>query len=770
MFITSRLNPLVRALALVCALYLPSHAQAQAQRVAGVVLDQAGAPVAGAEVSLGNGSRAASSVTTGADGRFSFAVGPGASGTLTVQAQGFAPYRRELRAGSAEGTNLRIVLEPAPVAEQVTVTAMRAETRLSETAASVMVLSARELGTTAAATLDDALRQSPGFSLFRRSGSRTANPTSQGVSLRGVGASGASRAVVLDDGIPISDPFGGWIYWGRVPRESVERVEILRGGASDLYGSAALGGVINILTQRPRATGLSLDASYGNQQTPDASLSASVRLGQWGARLAAEAFETKGYVLVDKDERGRIDRPAGGRHTTLDLMLERAFSDQRRAFLRGAIFDESRQNGSPLQTNETYIRQLSAGLDWGTERWGSFSARLYGGPQVYDQVFTAIAADRNSETLTRRQRVPAQSIGVLSQWSRAAGARAVLVAGFDGREVRGASDELVYGGGRATSLVGAGGRERAFGLFAQNLVRVTSRAILTVGARFDRWRNYDARSTTQRLTPPLTTTVINFPDRTETALSPRASVLLKATASLSFTIAGYRAFRAPTLNELYRAFRVGDVLTLANENLRAERLAGGEAGAILTPFGGRARLRSVFFWSEITRPIANVTLAVTPALITRQRQNLGRTRSRGLELEGETRLTQHWSLSAGYLLTDAVVRRFPANTSLEGLWIPQVPRHQLTFQAQYTNPATVTLGLQGRASGAQFDDDQNLFRLDKYLTLDALVLRRLARNLDMFVAAENLFNQRYEIGRTPVTTLGPPRLIRLGIRLRLGSR
>src|SRR5437867_7540150 len=101
--------------------------------------------------------------------------------------------------------------DPVPKTQDtITVTATRTPTRLSDTPASVVVMSRQTIAATAAPTVDDALRQVPGLALFRRSGSRTANPTSQGVSLRGVGASGASRALVLDDGIPPNDAFGGW--------------------------------------------------------------------------------------------------------------------------------------------------------------------------------------------------------------------------------------------------------------------------------------------------------------------------------------------------------------------------------------------------------------------------------------------------------------------------------------------------------------------------------------------------------------------------------
>jgi outer membrane receptor protein involved in Fe transport len=765
-----------RALALLCALCLQSHAAQQSlavtPRLEGVVRDQAGAPVAGAEVVLSDDSHALRT-STDEGGRFSFtpATLTGAE-TLAVRARGFASYERRLGARGVGETLFEIVLSPAPLAEALTVTATRTETRLGETAASVVVLSDAELEATAAATLDDALRQQvPGFQLFRRSGSRTANPTSQGVSLRGVGASGASRAVVLADGIPLNDPFGGWVYWGRVPREGVSRVEVLRGGASALYGSDALGGAVQLITRRPQqAPQASLELSYGSQRTPDASLYAAARRGLWGASLAAESFATDGYVPVERAARGLTDVPADSRRASLVLTLERALEDRGRAFVSGSLYGESRANGTRLQTNRTHLRQLSAGVDWRTHGAGEFQARVYGGTQVFDQTFTAVADDRNSETLTRLQRVPAQFTGASAQWSRALGTRLALVAGAEAREVRGASDEIAYVRGAPTAFVGAGGRERSQGLFLQGSARVTPKTFLTATARADRWRNYAAFEATRPIAATSPAALRVFHDRAESSFSPRLSLLHKLTGRVSLFASGGRAFRAPTLNELYRSFRVGEVLTLANSDLSAERLAGGEAGAGVSALGGRLDARGAFFWAEVTRTVANVTVAQTPALITRQRQNLGRTRSRGFEFDAEARPSKRLVLSAGYAFTDARVVSFPPNASLEGLLIPQIPRSVFTFRARYLPTAKVTLGLQGRASSAQFDDDQNRLPLASYFTLDALASKRLSRHADIFAAAENLFNQRYDIGRTPVRTLGAPLFVRVGLRLRFGAR
>lgn len=757
-----------------CALWLllcptQSHAQTFKHRLEGIVRDQAGAPIAQAEITLQSGSGIAAQARTGDDGRFGVDAKLEPETMVSVRAQGFAIFESRLGQLQANSTALEIVLAPASIAERVSVTATRTETRLADTPASIVSLSQAELTTTAATTLDDALRQVPGFSLFRRSGSRTANPTTQGVSLRGTGASGASRAIVLADGVPLNDPFGGWVYWSRIPRTAVNHIEVLRGGASHLYGSAALGGVVNIFTREPSTPVLLFESSYGNQQTANASLFAAALKDPWSASISAEIFQTDGYITVDKDERGVVDVPANSRNAVASLTIGRKLSETAKVFARVSTFGEARSNGTPLQTNRTHLRQFGAGFDWQSAEAGSFTARAYGGTQVFGQNFSAVNPDRSLETLTRVQRVPAQSLGFSAQWSRAVLKRQTLIAGLEAREVRGNSDEIVFAAGRPSSLVGAGGRERALGLFFEDIARLTKSIFVTIGARVDRWRNYDALSVTR----PLLTALANintFPDRDETAFSPHLSVLYKPAENLSLYASMSRAFRQPTLNELYRSFRVGDVLTLSNENLRAERLTGGETGIRVNSFNQKLNLRAAFFWTEMTRPVANVTLTVAPGLITRQRQNLGRTRSRGVEIEGEAHVTNRLTISGGYLLADATVLSFPANRALEGLLIPQVARHQLTFQARYVNPSLITFGFQGRAHGAQFDDDQNRFRLEKYFTLDALASRRITRHLEGFAAFENIFNQRYSVGLTPVRTVGAPRLMRFGIRLRLGTR
>src|SRR5919106_1385610 len=220
---------------------------AEAARVAGVVVDSSGAPVPGATVTAGP-----ASMVTGDDGRFDLADAPDGSVAIRVTAPGFAVATLTVE-GNTDGA--RVVLQPAPLVDEVVVTASRGAERLS-TAAGTTVLTSAELLNSAAGALDDALRNTPGVSLFPRPSSRVSNPTPQGVTLRGVSGSGASRTMVLADGLPLNDPFGSWVYWNRIPQAAIDRIEVVRGATGDLYGADALGGVVQVLTFPPGRTRL----------------------------------------------------------------------------------------------------------------------------------------------------------------------------------------------------------------------------------------------------------------------------------------------------------------------------------------------------------------------------------------------------------------------------------------------------------------------------------------------------------------------------------
>lgn len=746
---------------------------AQGTRVEGVVRDATGGSVPNAQVELRAGPYSAA-VSTDPSGAFVFESVPETSGTLSVSAKGLKQVQQGWSAAVGAPVHIEIVLEPLPLAQQIIVTAARTETRLSDSPIGVTQLTRDDLQATPALTLDDALRQIPGFNFFRRSSGRTAALGTHSVSLRGLGATSAGRTLVLEDGIPLNDPFSSSHYWDRVPAESVASVEVAQEGASSLYGSDALGGVVQFLTRPARPAGISLETSYGNQNTPDLSLWAGGQAGRWESTFAGEVFHTDGYILVPESFRGSVDTPAYSKHGTADLMIGRKMGTQSEIFARGWFFDDSHLNGTPDQRNDIRLGQGALGANLQLGGVGALTLRFYGDAQTWHQGFSSVATDRNSEILTNRQTVPAQGVGGSAVWSRSVGKRQTLVAGFDEHEEIGHSNEILFTGVAQTHTRStfSGGHQRTVGFFGEDLIQMAPGWMLTVSARFDRWRNFDAFSQcvafAQSCAPPALTL---FPDRSYDTFSPRATLLHQMNSHVSWSGSVYRAFRAPTLNELYRSFRQGNTLTNGNPDLRAERLTGGEAGVDVNGFNRRLEVRGVFFFNEIIDPVANVTLMTTPSLITRQKQNLGRTSAPGFEIDATARITNRFQLSGGYQYVDATVISSPGQTpSLVGRWIAQVPHNSLTFQARYDNPSHISVSAYGRMSGTQFDDDQNQFLLGRFFALDVMASHQIRSGAEFFVAVENLLNEQYATAATPVPQLGLPIAARCGVRFQFPKR
>lgn len=736
----------------------------QKRTLRGNIQDSSRAAIAGATVTLQQENVRRSTVSS-AGGTFTFTDLSDDSAELTITATGFAPLRKSIASGTRD-EDLSVVLEPETLSTQIEVTASRTPLPATETPDSVQILSTTQITTSGSLEVDDILRQIAGFDLFRRSSSRTSNPTTQGISMRGMGSSGASRALILFDGLPVADPFGGWVNWSQIPREAVQDAEIVRGGASDLYGGQALSGVVQMFTKVPQATDADLDVSYGNQSTPNVSGYLGHDFGKWLVSGAAEYFRTAGYTPIEPQQRGFVDNAASSLHRTGELELQRQLSDKSRVFLRGLGYDDSRHNGTIIEINRTRTWQVASGLDWEGSA-GLFQARGYGGTEDYHQTFASVAADRNSETLARVQEVPSRFWGLSTQYSRNLGTRNTLLAGAEYSQVTGDSQDEIFTVSVPSSLVDAGGLDRTIGVYVEDIAHLSDRWVLTGVARFDDWQTINGFSNTTAL-PLRKLTLTPFADRSETSFDPKLGTRYRINDAISFRVSAYRSFRSPTLNELYRSFRLGNTLTDANPLLRAERLTGVEGGPSETLVHGKVNLHEGIFWAEVHRPVESVTLSSTPSLITRLRENLGSTRAIGAEAQADWAIAKTIDVAAQYQFVSAEVTSNPANPALIGLQVPEVPQNEFTFQARYANPRFFTVAFQGRSTSSAFDDDQNTLPLGSYFKLDAYVSRRINSYVDLYAAGENLLNQHFVVARTPTVTLGSPFVGRIGVQLHLG--
>jgi outer membrane receptor protein involved in Fe transport len=737
---------LLLLLILLCGSAVPPVCKAQRlARFSGTVVNEQGSGITHAEIA---GASNAILGVTADDGSFSFENESQSAITIKVSALAYEP----LMVTISPGLHARVVLQRQ--LERIVVTAYRSPLDTLDSPASTRLVSRQQLQEAATPALDGKLRQVPGLELFRRSSSLVANPTSQGISLRGLGSTAASRTLVVSDDVPLNDPYGGWIHWEEMPELAVRSVEVVRGGASDLYGSSAIGGVINILPVKPEQNLFALTTGYGSESTTANSLLASLKRGPWGGLIAGGILGTDGYTLVAPDMRGPVDENSNVHSQNGLVDLERTIRNSDRVFLHGSGFNEARDNGTPIQKNGTRLWRYSAGVDW-----SQLTLRLFGSTEHYRQTFSSIGPNRASEIQTRYAEDPADELGAAAHWRQPVGAKVVILVGADTHDLRASDNEVLFTGAKGFQNTAA--RQRQTGVYGEALA-TPAKWTLSASGRVDHFSNFDAEQWTQR-------GATTFPSFSETVFDPRLGISRRITTNIALNASGFRAYRAPTENELYRTGQVSQQTTLPNPNLRSERATGWETGFQANIPRWQSMLRMSYFWTLVNRPITALTLLTTPTSTLLMRENLGQIESRGISIDYEAHPFSWAAITGGYQYADATVTSYTQQPQLVGNWIPQVARNMATTQVRVSNARIGALSLQARISGRQFDDDANNYLLHSYFRLDAYASHEFGRHVEFFAAGENLFDRAIEVGKTPILTLGTPQVARFGLRLRFGE-
>ena len=657
-----------------------------------------------------------------------------------------------------------VLVAPARADETIEITDLRAPRLPSDDPAAVSVLERSDIERTPLVTTDDVIRLVPSVAMFRRSSSLTADPTSQGLNLRGVGPSAVARALVLRDGIPLNDPFGGWVYWRAVPTGSIERIEIQPSGAT-LFGNFGLGGAVGISSRSILQRSVEASALGGSFGTFRGAVRGTERIGDLGIEVDAERLRSDGFVPISEEDRGAVDHAAASEHVSAGLRLEHERGGSRLGAF-GRVFDEDLDAGTQFTT--AGVRTLTYGASWQvTQGRQRVDVTAFAGHQQFDQTRARVTPDRASAALSSAQETPSNNQGASAMWTRRLGAKHTLQLGADAMRVSGtATDRITPAMVTDEAVVerAAGGEQRFLGVFAQDSIQATSSLELGAAVRIDGWQQRDGERRIARASGETMTT--GFDDRNELQLSPRLGALYHVDGQLAMRGSVYRAFRAPTLNELYRPFQVGTVLTAANADLAPEILWGGELGPQV--IAGTLVARATAFYNRMTDPITNATLATpAPDGAMRMRQNLGRARVAGLQLEASWRPREAWVLTGGYTCVDAKVTEGPEE--LVGKRLAQDPKHRATGSIGFDDRAIGTFAAEVRYVSRQFEDDLNTLPMGGVVLVDLLARRHVAYGISAFASAINVFDRRYIVGRAGVDTIGQPRTILVGLAFATGS-
>lgn len=637
-----------------------------------------------------------------------------------------------------------------------------------DAAYSNIIIDRDRLNNAASGRAEDVLRDVAGLQQFRRSDSRSANATAQGVTLRGLGGNASSRALVLLDGVPQGDPFGGSVTFPALNLARIGAVQVTRGGGSGVAGPGALAGTISLSSIGPEVTGSSAALSYGSRDAIEAGGVVSGTLGSGFAFIAANYARGDGFIPIIASQRGAADRPARYEQASLAARAVVPIGDtELQASLSG--FTDRRDRGLAFTRNgsdgaDASLRLVSDG------RW-AWEALAYVQVRAFMSQASSVDAARATSTQTLDQfNIPSTGIGARFELRPPVGENIELRIGGDARRVSGTTREFfTFVSGAPTRGRIAGGESDTVGAFAETSATFGA-LTLTGGGRIDFYTIRNGRLFENTLGTGATLRSDRFATRRGNEPTARAGIAYALTPTLNLRSAAYLGWRLPTLNELYRPFRIGADATGANAALKTERVRGVEAGIGWQPFDG-AKLSATLFTNRLEDAIANVTIArgpgnfpgvgfVSAAGVFRQRQNLDAIRSNGVEIDASV-TAGDWRAQASYAYTVAVVRSSGIAVGLSGLRPAQVARHN----------ASATLGWQGasltaRYVGPQFEDDQNLRRLRSAVTLDGALNLPLTRGFGLSMRAENITNARIEAGisATGVIERASPRTFWFGLR------
>ncbi len=567
---------------------------------------------------------------------------------------------------------------PEPPQTTIVVTGTALPEPTIERAYSVEQFDRRRIEQSPTHDLGQLLKEVPGLILFRRSDARSGHPTSQGITLRALGGNASSRALLILDGVPQTDPFGGWVNWPAYDPASLGEVRVIRGGGSVANGPGALAGTIDMVSRSD--PGLSGELAGGSRGSLEAGGQARLALGQGLLSMSGRVARSDGFVPVTDATRGPADERAPYRNWTGRgrWVLPVGGATELQANLSG--FHDWRTRGTEFSANRTNGADASLRLV-GRGRW-QWSALGYWQWRNLRSSFASVSPGRAvAARVALQDSVPSHGIGGSFELRPPMPDDIELRFGADARRTDGESRELFsFASGEPTRRRIAGGESWTGGMFGEMSAEFGP-VTLSGGARLDHWRISDGRLLEKMLATDAVLRDESHASRHGWLPTARVGATASLGGGFGFRSAAYLGWRMPTLNELFRPFRAGLDATAANAELDPEKLAGAEAG--LDYRTGPLRLSLTAFANRLNDAIANVTLGEGPGLFPevgfvpsggqfRQRQNLDAVDVQGLEGSAEW-LRGPWALRAGVSLTRARVQAEGAAAPLDGLRPAQTP-------------------------------------------------------------------------------------------------
>jgi iron complex outermembrane receptor protein len=703
----------------------------------------------------------------------------------------------------------------------VTISASRSQSKVEEMPLYTTVISQEDIQKSPAQTLDQLLRNVPGLN-FTGVPAAITDPTGHSTKMRGLGT---AKVLVLLDGVPVMDPFYLTTQWFKVPLSNIERVEVVRGGNSSLWGNMAVAGVINIVSKRVRDNAGEITASAGSFGARNVAVSKNFMVSDaLSFSLTADRFQTSGYQTTPEEYLWRFPnkQPADAKDTNFQLTTYFKPSADLKGFMRLGYHVQDQNLGYVFNNNLQKSPDMAAGVDKALDESSGISANVwaqyvnfekYNGASCYWQASgtacpsssSVTAAQINNNVVQYYTQYGSQRYrengGSVAYSRNMEGMWNSFQMGVDYRNLSAKDAESFYAAPtvittpqKFNSSTYGEGNQTFEGLFGQARVSPLDALELTLSGRYDSWTNNDRINT--RTTAAGATTGGAYPESTKTAFNPSLAARYELNSQASLRGAAYKSFRAPGFNNMTRTYG-SSTPTIANPDLSPESLTGWEVGADFN--NGPLSMEATYFLYDIKNMIATYRVssaATAPALVQTicwdgtgaAGSNLNYCggsanfytndqdgQSHGLELTGKWKVQDNLTLNAAYTHTETYLTRHGSIvTDPVGVQLAAVPKNAGSLGAAWKPSDKLRAYAELRYIGPMLIDTASAggpYGQGGNTVYNASASYAWDKTMDLFASVVNLFDRQYSENNYTYNqpfnrTLSMPRAINAGLKVR----
>jgi outer membrane receptor protein involved in Fe transport len=666
--------------------------------------------------------------------------------SLVILAGGRGAWAQEVAAApeAVAVPHSEVAAEGVQLLDEIAVTASRTERRVFDTPQSVTVITREQIEASPFDNVEDIVRQVAGIYNFRHYALHT-NGINSPLKMRGVGP---NRVLFLVDGVPQNDNFNNsiaWVAFGYIPKKAIERIEIVRGPMSALYGSEGLGGVINVITKKPlepRETNVTGKAGNGNTFGGDVYHNQKIQ--------DAGILFTGGY---DKSHGFFMESPLAPynikRYSQIGRIFGKVtydFTPQSHLSFTNVFYIHNQGQGRPNFHNTLGLNLYNLTYE---QKWDkiNFRAMTYLN-QAAKTAFQDATGD-NYTSLNRKEKFPQPSVwGLDLQSTYLPVTWATVTAGATVKKVWWTYEEQYM---KIIREAGAQGEQLFISPFVNaDLTFFNERLIFNLGARFDWIESSQGRSWDSRPEAPRTAYDNSYPTTQWTNFSPKGGITYHPDDRTALKVSAGTGFRAPSLFELYKnqVRGGGTYFRFANPNLNPEKIASYDVGAerfFMDNLWGRVTFYQSWARDYIGDRLIRQFIRGGRLYSEYTIENISKVNIHGLEVELKWDPNKDWTIFGNYTWNVSKIKKDESNPALEGNYLPTDPLQKIHFGVWYKNPEIVNVLLQGNYYITMYFDNENTFESGGYFTMDASISRRLCKHVELTLDLENIFNRKYPL-------------------------